>query len=309
MPPSATVGEIVPIKLTLDVKPGFGDFNPHVSNFIMAVLMPKGWKGRQNMTATYGGGKGEGNMVFMPAGTICPNSNGLTWEVALREKFGLAGNLIDDLEWVVMQTDVGIKYISNEEITANIDVKLKVAADDNPTMVKLSFVVANSSDGLTENPSTTDAGYGVTAQYYNQFTTSCFSVTGGSGDMVDFCNPQLTTIDPPKSLDNDIVTIAYNDNLTNTALKGSQVVYLCATGTTSDGKTITVCEQTDKTRMVQSPAGSGFYKLTFWPKKFFSAADGQTIASMTYFVTNADGSIKVGYGNSAAPFTFRFRCP
>jgi hypothetical protein len=184
-----------------------------------------------------------------------------------------------------------------------------VAADGNPTLFKPAYVVAQTLDGLKEDPGLADgAPYGPNAVYFNEFIGDCFSVTGGTGDLVDFCNPQLTGIDPPKSLDNDFITLTYNNTIIHTELNGAQAVYLCATATTSDGKTITVCEQTDKTKLIQTGANTGLYKLTFWPHQFFGATASQSIVSMTYYITNQAGTVKVGYGNTADPFTFRFKC-
>ncbi len=310
MPSTAVVGDVINIDVAVDISTNFFGDAVHTGNVLVAVLMPKGWKGNQNMTATYTSSKGNGNMVFTPLSTIAPNSGGLTWVAALKAKFQTAGNLIDDVEWVVMQTDAPLKWQNGDKILGHCIIKLKVAADQNPTVVKLGYFVANSEDGMSENAGVADgAPYGPNAVYFNEYVSDCFTVTGGTGDLVDFCNAQLTTIDPPKSLDNDFITLAYNNAVVNsTVLDNEPEVYLCATATTSDGKTITVCEQTDKTKLTQTGAKTGLYKLTFWPRKFFGATDAQTIISMTYYITNKAGDKKVGYGNTSDPFTFKFKC-
>lgn len=301
MPATAKVGDVVPITLNLDISCNSGG----TDNLVLGVLMPKGWKGTQNMTATYTSSKGNGNMVLTPTSTAAPHGNGLNWQDYMKTTFGTAGNLIDDVEWVVMQTDLPITYANGDKITGNINIKLKVGADDNPTLVKLAYVVANTTNGFTSD-TFIDGGYGATAEYYNEYIGDCFSVTGGTGDLVDFCNPQLTTINPPKSTDNDFVTLTFNSNVTPTGLAGSTEVYLCATGITSDGKTITVCDKTPKTLMKQT--GAGVYQITFWPKSFFGVSGAQTVTSMTYYLTNKSGSVQVGYGNTSAAFTYKFKC-
>lgn len=302
-PEVATVGDVVPITVNIEMSTNSSG-NEHM---VIGVLLPKGWKGIQNLTGTYTSNKGDGNLIPIPLTNLAAHSNGLNWPNYMMTTFGLAGNLINDMEWVALQTDVSFPFANNDKINGAFHLKLKVGADDNPTMVKLAYVVANTGNGFSSD-GFTDAGYGPTAEYYNEFIGSCFSVTGGSGDLVDFCNPQLTSVDPPKSLDNDIITLTYNNNIITTGLAGSPAVYLCATAITNDGKTISVCEQTDKTKLVQKPAGGGIYQLTFWPRAFFGVTDAQTIVSITYFLTNADGSIKVGYGNTDAPFTYKFKC-
>ncbi|HEU4554745.1 MAG TPA: DUF4961 domain-containing protein [Chitinophaga sp.] len=301
IPASANVGDVVPIQLDIDVSCN----SDGSDKLILGVLMPKGWKGTQNLTATYKSSKGDGSFVMTPLTTLAPHGDGKNWPDYMRATFGIAGNLIDDMEWVVMQSDVPFNYANNDKITGSIFLKLKVAADDNPTIVKLAYVVANTTNGFTSD-NFTDAGYGATAEYYNEYIGDCFTVNGGSGDLVDFCNPQLTIISPPKSLDNDLVTITFDSNVISTALTGSSEVYLCATGTTSDGKTITVCEQTDKTKM--KPTSAGRYEITMWPRSFFGVSDNQTVVSMTYYITDKTGTKQVGYGNTAAPFTYKFKC-
>lgn len=301
IPATAQVGDVVPIKLDLDVSCN----SDGSDKLILGVLMPKGWKGTQNMTATYTSSKGDGTFVMTPLTTVAPHSEGRNWPDYMRATFGIAGNLIDDMEWVVMQSDVPFTYANNDKITGSINIKLKVGADDNPTIVKLAYVVANTTNGFTSD-NFTDPGYGATAEYYNEYVGDCFTVNGGSGDMVDFCNPQLTNISPPKSLDNDLVTVTFDSKVIETELSGNNELYLCATGTTNDGQTITICEQTAKTMM--KPVGGGRFEITFWPRSFFGVSDNKTVTNMTYFITDKTGTRKVGYGNTAAPFTYKFKC-
>ena len=301
IPPTAQVGDVVPIKLDFDLSCN----SDGSDKLILGVLMPKGWKGTQNMTATYTSSKGNGSFVMTPLTTIAPNSDGKNWPDYMRAFFGIAGNLIDDMEWVAMQSDVNFSYANGDKITGSINIKVKVGADDNPTIVKLAYVVANTSKGFTSD-NFFDSDYGANAEYYNEYIGDCFTVTGGSGDMVDFCNPQLTTVSPPKSLDNDLVTLTFDSNVITTELSGNDEVYLCATGTTNDGQTIVICEQTARTRM--KSIGGGKYEITIWPRSFFGISDNQTVTNLTYFITDKTGTKQVGYGNTAAPFTYKFKC-
>ena len=301
IPATAQVGDVVPIKLDLDLSCN----SDGSDKLILGVLMPKGWKGTQNMTATYTSSKGNGSFVMTPLTTIAPNSDGKNWPDYMRAFFGIAGNLIDDMEWVAMQSDVNFSYANGDKITGSINIKVKVGADDNPTIVKLAYVVANTSKGFTSD-NFFDSDYGANAEYYNEYIGDCFTVTGGSGDMVDFCNPQLTTVSPPKSLDNDLVTLTFDSNVITTELSGNDEVYLCATGITNDGQTIVICEQTARTRM--KSIGGGKYEITIWPRSFFGISDNQTVTNLTYFITDKTGTKQVGYGNTAAPFTYKFKC-
>ena len=300
-PDTAVVGSTVPITLHIAISCN----SSGTANFIMGFLAPNGWNAAGNTTVTYNSSKGNGNMVLIPSSTLAPNGNGLTWPQELKKQFGNAGNLIDDVSWVVYQTDVPLVFNNGDQITGTVNIKTKVGADNNNTLVKLAYVVANSSNGITSDGFQT---CGATAEYYNEFITPCFQLTGGSGDIVDFCNPQLTTVNPPKSLDNDFITLTFDSNVVPTGLSGAAATYLCATAYTNDGKTITVCGQAAPSKMVQTVAASGKYQVTFWPRSYFGLTATQTITKMTYFITDQTGKIQVGYGNTPAPFTYTFKC-
>ncbi|MDB5123189.1 MAG: hypothetical protein JWP94_1318 [Mucilaginibacter sp.] len=302
-PATAVVGSTV--NIVVNVKNSCNSSG--TAHFVFGFLAPKGWKTSQNAKITWASTKGNGNMVLIPSTTLAPNSNGLSWPDYMKATFGNVGNLIDDVEWVAYQTDAPINYANGDKITGTVNITFSnIGADGNPTSVKLGYVIANDQNGFTFDGNDGDSS--PTSEYYNELVTSCFQLTGGTGDLVDFCNPQLTTINPPKSLDNDLVTITYNDNVTHTTLAGSTAVYLCATATLSDGSKVNVCSQTAKTMLTQTSANSGIYQLTFWPKSFFGTTPGQTVVSMTYYITDKAGTVQVGYGNTAAAFTYKFKC-
>jgi hypothetical protein len=297
-PNTATVGQNVSIKVNFRIPTAADGTDNYL---IFAMLVPKGWKMSENAKVTYNSqALGGGNMNLIPINVLPKNGGGLTWPAYTKKMFGNAGNLIDDMEWVVYQSQEKYSYNNNYTFEGDVTVNLKVAADGNPTIVKLSYVISDSVNGYTSN----DFG-----TYYSQKNSpTCFEVTGGTGDLVDFCNPQLTVVDPPKSLDNDFVTLTFDATVVATDLDKTSDVYLCATAYTDDGKTISVCEQTDKTRMTETSPNSKRFRTTFWPRAFFNTSDKQTITRMEYFVTDKSGAVKVGYGNTKDPFVYTFRC-
>ncbi|MBB5394095.1 DUF4961 domain-containing protein [Mucilaginibacter sp. AK015] len=295
-PATATVGATVPITVHISI-PTVGDGGPDY--LIFGFLVPKGWKAAQNTKVTYNSpALGGGTMTLLTDATLPKNGGGLTWPAYMKKTFGIGGNLIDDMEWVAYQSDKSFTHNGNT-FTGDISINIKVGADNNNTLVKLGYVITDSGNGFTSDGNGT---------YYSEVVTPCFELTGGTGDVVDFCNPQLTIVDPPKSLDNDFVTLTFDGTVVATPLSGENELYLCATAYTNDGKTIQVCEQTDKTRMVQTTATSKRYRVTFWPRAFFNITDAQTITKMEYFVTNKAGTTKVGYGNTLEPFVYTFKC-
>lgn len=302
-PASAVVGSTV--NITVHVNNSCNSSG--TAHVVFGFLTPRGWSTAQNAKITYSSTKGNGNMVLIPSTTLAPNSNGVNWPTYMKATFGNAGNLINDVEWVAYESDVPITYNNGDKITGTINITFNnIGADGNPTEVKLGYVVANDQNGFTFDGNDGDSS--PTSEYYNELVTSCFQLTGGTGDLVDFCNAQLTTIDPPKSLDNDILTLTYNNNVIPTALTGNSALYLCATATLNDGTTVTVCDQSAKTMLTQTSPSSGIYQLTFWPRKLFGATASQTVVSMTYFITDKTGLTQVGYGGTSSPFTYTFKC-
>jgi hypothetical protein len=295
-PDTAVVNTIVPITVHISI-PTVGGGGPDY--LVLGILVPKGWKAAQNTTITYTSPLGNGSMSLIPDASLPKAGGGLTWSAYMKKTFGNAGNLIDDMEWVAYQTDKAYPHADGKTIDGDLLIRMKVGADNNNTLVKIGYVITDTGNGFTSDGNGT---------YFSQVSSNCFEVTGGVGDIVDFCNPQLTIVDPPKSLDNDFVTLTFDGTVADTELNGQSEVFLCATAYTSDGKTIEVCEQTTKTLMKQTTATSKRYQLTFWPKAFFNTTDTQTIVKMEYFVTNKAGTVKVGYGNTKEPFVYTFKC-
>lgn len=302
-PDTAAVGSTVPISVHFKFNNIHGG---NTDNMVFGFLVPKGWATAKNTKITYTSSAGNGTMVLMPSTTLEPQSNGLSWSAALLKKFNIGGNLIDDMEWVVYQSDVGFPLSNGENITGDLSISINVGADNNNTLVKLGYVIANSNDGLKDVDGFIDGG--ASYEYYAETITSCFQLTGGTGDIVDFCNPQLVSYNPAKSLDNDFLTVTFDGTVTPTALKNVSAVYLCATANTSDGKSFTICDQSPKTIFTQTAAGSNKYKITIWPRSYFGISDSEIITNMTYFITDATGNVKVGYGNTSSPFVYTFKC-
>jgi hypothetical protein len=119
-------------------------------------------------------------------------------------------------------------------------------------------------------------------------------------------NPQLSVIVPGSSLDNDIITIPFNATASNNNLSTANAVYLCATGYTSAGDSIKICEQTSRTQLTN--VGPGQWQTNIWPRGFFNLGSSQTLDSMEYFFTDATGATRVGYGGGALPFSYTFSC-
>lgn len=307
-PATATVGQEITIQLTDSINTNIGGSGQTVAAYVLGVLLPKGWNGAANTKVTYTGDLGNGNMGLMPSSNIEPSSasagTNLNWSASMMKKFGIRKNLVNDLEWVVFQSNQQFTFNNTTAYRADATIKIKAGADNNNTEFFTAFVIAETADGLNYwDPGTPD---------FNERDGDCLIVTGGStGILNDYCHPQLTTIDPPKSTSNEFITLTFNNKLATTGLSGKSNLYLCVdTAYTSDGKTLTnFCAQTDKTHLVQTTSNSGLFSLTLWPKSFFGLSDTQTLTRMVYHVTDETGTVRVGYGGDPiAPFSYVFGC-
>ncbi|HEY1200524.1 MAG TPA: DUF4961 domain-containing protein [Niastella sp.] len=289
MPSSVNGGEILPVTLNVTIETN----DNQTSNFMVAVLVPKVWKVAQNATITFTSDitSGDQGMSVIPAGSPAPQGGGLDWPTLLANKIGNGGNLLPDYEWVAFYSNTSYSVVANATIHATVSIKIKTSTDN--LLFKPGFCVANSTDGLSSSD-----------RYAASFA-NCFRVNG-QGDLIDFCNPQISTVDPRNSLDNDIITVTFDGGVQSTALDNAQQVYLCIAGITATGDSLVVCTQTDGTKM--TALGLNKWQKDIWPHKLFNLTNNQHLTGLRYYFTDGAGANKVGYAGGATPFTFTFKC-
>ncbi|MFD0793069.1 DUF4961 domain-containing protein [Mucilaginibacter litoreus] len=292
-PLTANAGEQITAVLDANFRINGG---PYTKNIVIGILAPRSWKLAQNTTITYTSAKGPGTFKPIPPDVVAGNAkNGENWTTIMKKKMGIGPNYIDDMEWVPFITTQTISANNNDDIHAVFTIKMKVGVDGQNTSVRLGYVVCNDTDGLDDG-----------SPYLWPFKfADCLEVKG-AGDLIDFCNPSLSILNPVKALDNDYETITFDNTVVNTELKGQTDIYLCATAHTSDGKDIAICTQDDRSKMIE--AGANKFQIVIWPRQYFNLSAGQTITSVDYYFTNKAGNVKVGYGNTDAPFKLRFVC-
>ncbi|MGF7230362.1 DUF4961 domain-containing protein [Arachidicoccus sp.] len=264
------------------------------SKFMVALLVPQLWNIRQNAKITFTSTTTTGvqNMTVIPVGTAAPQGNGLDWPTLLANRIGHGGNLLSGWEWVAFYSDNSYSVNANDKIGVTIHINEKVSNDN--ISFKTGYVVANSSDGLSD------------AQYYASAFPGCFEVNG-TGDLLDFCNPQISTVTPLNSLDNDIITLGFDGGVVGNALENESAIYLCLKGTTTDGKVLDACRQ-DSTSMLRS-TGLKKWSIDIWPRGFLGLQKGEHLASLQYYFTDKTGTIKVGKtGDASTPFSYTFKC-
>ncbi|WP_205511504.1 DUF4961 domain-containing protein [Longitalea arenae] len=262
------------------------------SRLIVGFLAPRSWNARQNMRMYYTSSFDNGTMSPVPA-NAAPKGASQTWAEAIQERLGIGGNYINDLEWIVFQSDRAFDLSDLPPIEADVTIKVKVGAGN--LRVKLGYFSASSQQELSE------------PKFYGKWFSDCFEVTNGSGALIDFCSPQISAIDPVQSTDNDIITIKYDEDAIATNLSGADKVFLCAKGYTTDNKEITVCKQDGETAF--TALGGKKWRKDIWPRKYFGLTEGQSLDRIEYYFTDVTGTIKVlKQGNTGDPFVFTFSC-
>ena len=96
LPSSINGGDNLPVTLNVKITADVAQ----TSNFMVAILVPKVWKARQNATMTFVSDvtTGPQQMTVIPAGQAAPQGGGLDWPTLLLNKVGNGGNLIPEPE-------------------------------------------------------------------------------------------------------------------------------------------------------------------------------------------------------------------
>lgn len=293
-PTNARPGEDMTI--TMHTRIDVADGGRSNTRLIIGFLAPKSWQATTNSSITYTTTSyGNGKMVPVPSSVEV--SNGQTWPVTLKNRFGMGGNFMtDELEWVVFWTEQ--TYNVPQGVKENIDVAITIKPGPDNVQFKTGYFVGTSSEGLSDV-------FGSNNVYKCQFK-DCFTVTNEQGDLIDFCNPQIAAVTPGMATEDDLLTVSFDPDVVQTALSGAESIYLCARGYSNGGKVYEACIQTDQSKL--KPYTGKKSAITFWPRAYFDMQEGETLAKIEYFFTDASGTVKVGFSNTANPFVYTFKC-
>lgn len=294
VPTAAKANQRVTFTMHCGAEPRIQGGGSYSTQLVAGIMVPKGWNARKNLTMSFTSPKGNGTMRIIPDSELEPVS-GLSWHQAAKKMFGIGPNLVDDMEWIVFRSTQAYSFVNNEDIDFTVKAECNVGTEN--MLVSLGFYIGSSIENL--RPEDTD---------YKKFTFSnAFEVTDGEGDLIDFINPQLGTVQPVKSLDNDIITLTFDGGVTNTVLDHESAIYLHVRAMDESGKLIAeIRKQTADTKLTD--IGGKKYLIDIWPRGFFKVDKDRHIARLEYFYTDITGTKSVGYGNTDEPFKYTFRC-
>lgn len=285
------------------------------TNLVFGILVPKDWDLANNAVVTYKNDLAddpteEMSMVLVPSSSLPKQGNGKTWAQCLQAEYGVGPNVLDDMEWVVYQTSDKWTILNNEDPTYTVIVRTKVGQKN--LKCKLGFFINHTDDGFG----------GGTDHKKVTFASECFEVVGGTGMTIDFCNNHYNKVSPMTVLQDDYVTISYIGDVASNDLNEAESIYLQGEAVTTAGKIYKVDVRNSKTQMKRQDEISKNFTKTIWPVGFFEVPTDETIDYITYYFSNADGTITITQDdddyvqlgeeledpNNKEPFRFSFSC-
>jgi hypothetical protein len=308
-PTGGVVGK--PISITMSIT--YCSPSSYQANLVVAVLLPIGWQGAKNMTMTYNCPTvGSGVLNPMPS-TVTERQSGLNWPQALLNKFGIDSNYIDNMQWVVFESDKTYN-MGSVNMPVAVNITLTPGADNNNAKLNPAYVVAETNDGLAPVDTYISAcTLYKSFEYYELINGPTFTLTGGiPGTNIDYADRQYSTVNPGAALIDDFITVTFYDNIIpTTVLLGDPVVYLNATAYTTDGTAYPapVTPQTlASTQLTETSSTSNIYQISLWPRAYFNLPANKTLSKIEYTISDAAGDKQVGFNNTATPFEFTFVC-
>lgn len=286
------------------------------TKFVFAILAPRDWDMANKAVVTYkcdlaDDRNQEMSMSVIPDTQLPKWGEGRTWVQCLISTYGVGPNVLDDMEWVVYQTDATWNIRNNQDPTYQIFVRTKTGSRN--LKCKLGFFVNHTDDGFS----------GGTDHKKVVFAEECFEVVGGRGMVIDFCNRHFNRVSPLTALQDDYVTISYqadvDPSVENNPLADTDDIYLQGKAVTTDGKVYYAPPTGVETRMNMQASLGRTFNLTIWPRGFFKVPSDEQIAYVDYYFSNADGSIivnqsvddRVQLGSADRddePFNLKFEC-
>ena len=281
--------------------------------FVAAILVPKSWNARQNATATYttnihSDPDEELPMSIIPDSSIPSNGGGRTWSEALMQEYGVGPNVLNDMEWVVLQTNLKWLILNGDKATYTIKIRCNVGELN--LKARIGFFVNHTDDGFGSGGD----------EKKMAFSDECFEVINGKGSVIDFCTNHFNRVQPLAALQNDFVSFSFMGDVDDNALALIDEVYFEATAYTKNGNVLTVFERSAKTLMKREAPDSKVFDITIWPRSYFGVAQNDEIERIEYVFTDKNGIETITQsdddyivfgteiGENKKPFSFEFKC-
>jgi hypothetical protein len=264
------------------------------TRMVIGFLAPKSWNAAQNTAVTYTSSEDDGiqTMSLIPASTNPKNSPGLTWSAAIRNRFGVGENVLDDMEWVVYWSDKTYTVNNGDDLTAAVLISAKAGMDN--LKFKPAFFLNHTNDGL-----------GTDDKHFKIFKGNCFAVTDGAGDLIDFCEVHFNAAQPLTATKDDFITFSFQGDVADNDLINADKIFLCATAYTQNGDVLEVCPAEATSQMKKQFQYGNAYSITLWPANYFNIPEGDEIVKIEYAFRNEDGTVEITDAGNAFVYTFK----
>lgn len=273
------------------------------TELVFAILAPKSWHIADNAELTFstnGYSKGDvvnERMILMPSTEKEPSTL-LDWSTAFQSEVGLMDNY-GPVEWVVFQSQTRFNILDNDEITANIKIKLETGSEN--IKLYMGYAFCGKQHGF-------DGGY-----YKKNAKSKVLTVTGGTNPLIDYTTVSLVSTIPVNFSWGDIFSINFNtvSEGIETPLKDADKVYMYGKAIFVKGESFSKDSSiidiiSEKTLMEKISKNT--WQKYIYPKDFFELPDDAVITEVYVHFTNEDKSIIVGEP-SGNDFSITENCP
>ena len=304
MAPQIKAGEVATFKINGYVAPNADQ----KSRFVVAMLAPRGWNIAQNAEVSFTGTQITESpdhvytMKVIPANEAPKNMPGLTWPDALMQRLGLGPNRYNDMEWVAWQADEAIQAYNGSHADYEVTLKVKVGPEN--LKAGLGFFINNIDDGLTGDD-----------RYYKYMFSDAFTVYGGTGEEIDYTSVRFYSVEPSRSLQDDIITFTFDGDAYDNPLSEEPEIYMECAAVTESGNRYPGA----RIPMIRESVTTHSYSATLWPVGHFGIPEGETVTDIEYSFTNGNGTIVINksyemevsgkeHDSDDIPFSFTLRC-
>ena len=280
---------------TFDVWINGTDDKPN-EKLIVGVLTPKSWDAKNNTKIKLLAPSSNLGNVWqefepIPTGTYPADKDyaGVEWPEALKIWIKDDPNIEDaDMGWTAFISKNGADVNGVDWKDLKLTVRMKTGPDN--VRSKLGFYIGNNSNAL-------GGDLNGSLKSYNDWTySSCFEVTNGEGDLIDFSVLHYNSAVPGSSTQNDLISFRFNGGIDEDPafflndLAYENDIYINAKAHTIDGKTYSV-----KAKMMKLSEFGRSFSITCWPEQFFGIDRSETLSRIEYYFSNEDGSKFVDY--------------
>lgn len=277
-------------EITIQVKLKFKAETERTSKLAFGILAPKSWNiganGKLSLTTTYADLPvnlvTDNPLTLIPANRLNP-STGTPWAASFQSRFGLQDNF-GPMEWVVFESGhVFTADGSNGGANATIDGTVTVKVTTGPENLRVNMAYTYCGEAF---------GFSASGEEYpdnDVIASKVLEIGDQDNDLVDYTVPPAISTTPSVFGFGDIFAINFREQ--NSALKGTDAVYMQAKVIYDGGKEKTVYGVSEQTLMEH--LGDDLWQRYIYPLDYFGLPAGTTIERIEVYLTDKTQTAEV----------------